>query len=30
MEGTNGSIESRNYISTVISDEQKKILLKIF
>ena len=30
MEGTNGSIESRNYISTVISNEQKKILLKIF
>ena len=30
MEGTNGSIESRNYISTVISNEQKKVLLKIF
>ena len=30
MEGTNGGIESRNYISTVISNEQKKILLKIF
>ena len=30
MEGTNGSIESRNYVSTVISNEQKKILLKIF
>ena len=30
MEGTNGSIESRNYISTVISNEQNVFLLKIF
>ena len=30
MEGTNGSIESRNYISTVISNKQKVFLLKIF
>ena len=30
MEGTNGSLESRNYISTVISNKQKVFLLKIF
>ena len=30
MEGTNGSIESRNYISAVISNKQKVFLLKIF
>ena len=30
MEGTNGSIESRNYISTVISNEQKKFCWKFF
>ena len=30
MEGTNGSIESQNYISTVISNEQNVFLLKIF
>ena len=30
MEGTNGSIESRNYISTVISNEQKKTFVENF
>ena len=30
MEGTNGSIESQNYTSTVISNQQNVFLLKIF
>ena len=30
MEGTNGSIESQNYTSTVISNKQNVFLLQIF